>query len=260
MANLEGIDEQSLDWLRCFDTMFIIDDSAAMAPYWKDVQHLIEKVAPICAKHDPDGIDLYFVNHKPGGLLGQFKSIRKTGYTRIGGFVGGMLLTEKGKEVSSIFTEKVKPAGKCNIGARLGKLLEWYIEKFKAGEESAALNLIVLTAGAFDDDIKTPIVNIARELDAANAPPHQVGIQLFRLGGANIERQKTFDYLDDELHKEAKVRDIVDTVTYRGAGEGELSGDELLKVVLGAVVKKLDTRSSELRLNGGAQVLRAERD
>lgn len=62
MANLDGIDEQSLDWLRCFDTMFIIDDSAAMAPYWKDVQHLIEKVAPICAKHDPDGIDLYFVN------------------------------------------------------------------------------------------------------------------------------------------------------------------------------------------------------
>lgn len=140
-----------------------------------------------------------------------------------------------------------------------GKLLEWYIEKFKAGEESAALNLIVLTAGAFDDDIKTPIVNIARELDAANAPPHQVGIQLFRLGGANIERQKTFDYLDDELYKEAKVRDIVDTVTYRGAGEG-LSGDELLKVVLGAVVKKLDSRSSELQLSGQAQVLRAERE
>lgn len=64
MANLDGIDEQSLDWLRCFDTMFIIDDSAAMVPYWKDVQHLIEKVAPICAKHDPDGIDLYFVNRE----------------------------------------------------------------------------------------------------------------------------------------------------------------------------------------------------
>lgn len=64
MANLDGIDEQSLDWLRCFDTMFIIDDSAAMAPYWKDVQHLIEKVAPICAQHDPDGIDLYFVNRE----------------------------------------------------------------------------------------------------------------------------------------------------------------------------------------------------
>lgn len=30
-----------------------------------------------------------------------------------------MLLTEKGKEVSSLFTEKVKPAGKCNIGTRL---------------------------------------------------------------------------------------------------------------------------------------------
>lgn len=260
MAAPEGINEQALDWLRCFDTMFVVDDSAAMAPYWADVQQLIEKVAPICAKHDPDGIDLYFINHKPGGFLGQFKSIRKTGYTRIGGFVGGMLLTEKGKEVSSIFTEKVKPAGKCHIGARLGKLLDWYVEKFKAGEESAALNLIVVTAGAFDDDIKAPIVKVARELDAANAPAHQVGIQLFRLGGPNVERQKTFEYLDDELHKEAKTRDIVDTVTYRGTAEGGMSGDDLLKVVLGAVVNKLDTRSSELRLDGNAPVTRAERD
>ncbi|ROW15592.1 hypothetical protein VPNG_02143 [Cytospora leucostoma] len=260
MAAPEGINEQSLDWLRCFDTMFVIDDSAHMAPYWGDVQQLIEKVAPICAKHDPDGIDLYFVNHKPGGLLGQFKSVRKTGYTRIGGFVGGMLLTDKGKEVSTIFTDKVKPAGKCHIGARLGGLLEWYVKKFKAGEENAALNLIVLTAGAFDDDIKAPIVHIARELDAINAPAHQVGIQLFRLGGPNVERQKTFEYLDDELYKEAKVRDIVDTVTYRGPAEGGMSSDDLLKVVLGAVVNKLDTRSSELQLDGQAPVTRAERD
>lgn len=103
-------------------------------------------------------------------------------------------------------------------------------------------------------------MHIARELDAINAPAHQVGIQLFRLGGPNVERQKTFEYLDDELYKEAKVRDIVDTVTYRGPAEGGMSNDDLLKVVLGAVVNKLDTRSSELRLDGTAPVTRAERD
>lgn len=143
---------------------------------------------------------------------------------------------------------------------RSGKLLDWYVEKFKAGEESAALNLIVLTAGAFDDDIKTPIVKVARELDEIKAPAHQVGIQLFRLGGPNIERQKTFEYLDDELYKEAKVRDIVDTVTYRGSADGGMSSDDLLKVVLGAVVNRLDSRSSELHLDSQAPGMRADRD
>lgn len=253
--------DKTLEQLRCFDTMFLVDDSAHMQPYWGDVKALIESIAPICAKHDADGIDLYFVNHQPGGFLSRLPgrhSIRKSGYTHIGGFVGNMLLTSKGKQVGAIFDE-VKPAGKCNMGARLGGLLKWYCDRFQAGEEKAALNLVVLTAGAFDDDVKAPLIQAARVLDELKAPSHQVGVQLFRLGGPNIQRQKTLQHLDDELHKEAGTRDIVDTVTWNGHGQ-DMSEDELLKVVLGAVIKKIDMRSTELNFDPSAPLARAERE
>ncbi|KAH7111178.1 hypothetical protein B0J13DRAFT_631887 [Dactylonectria estremocensis] len=252
--------ENTLRQLRCFDTMFLVDDSEHMQPYWPDVKTLIERVAPICAKHDPDGIDLYFVNHRPGGVLAKLpgvQSIRKSGYTHIGGFVGSMLLTSKGKQVGAIF-DSIKPAGKCNMGARLGALLKWYCDKYTAGDEKAALNIVVLTAGQFDDDIKAPLIQAAKVLDDAKAPTHQAGVQLFRLGGPNVVRQKTLQHLDDELHKEAGTRDIVDTVTWSGHGES-MSDDELLKVVLGAVIKKIDVRASELHLDNAAPGTRAER-
>ncbi|KAJ3512415.1 hypothetical protein NM208_g15326 [Fusarium decemcellulare] len=54
--------EKTLLQLRCFDTMFLVDDSEAMQPYWPEVSTLIERIAPICAKHDPDGVDLPFEN------------------------------------------------------------------------------------------------------------------------------------------------------------------------------------------------------
>ncbi|KAI1037639.1 hypothetical protein LB503_009409 [Fusarium chuoi] len=253
--------EKTLLQLRCFDTMFLVDDSEAMQPYWSEIKTLIERIAPICAKHDPDGVDLYFVNHRPGGVLAKLpglQSIRKSGYTHIGGFVGSMLLTSKGKQVGSIF-DSVKPAGKCNMGSRLGGLLKWYCDKYTTGEEKAALNIVVLTAGQFDDDIKTPLINAARTLDEAKAPIHQAGVQLFRLGGPNLERQKTLQHLDDELHKEAGTRDIVDTVTWSGHGTS-MSDDELLKVVLGAVIKKIDMRASELHLDEQAPTSRADRE
>jgi hypothetical protein len=186
------------------------------------------------------------------------QSIRKSGYTHIGGFAGSMLLTSKGKQVGTIF-DKVQPAGKCNMGARLGGLLKWYCDKFTGGEEKAALNIIVLTAGKFDDDIKTPLIQAARTLDEAKAPIHQAGVQLFRLGGPDLERQKTLQHLDDELHKEAATRDIVDTVTWSGHGT-TMSDDELLKIVLGAVIKRIDIRASELHLDDLAPTARAERE
>lgn len=45
--------------------------------------------------------------------------------------------------------------------------------------------------------------------------------------------------LDDELED---VRDIVDTVTWEGGQVGKLSGDQMLKLCLGAVVKRLDRK------------------
>lgn len=171
-------------------------------------------------------------------------SFRKSGYRHLGGRAAGA------EGVSALF-DKVKPSGKCNLGARLSKLLSWYCDKLKADEEGAALNLIVITAGQFDDDIKKPLVDVAKTLDAMGVPEHQVGIQLFQIGQPSAETKRTFEYLDDELHQEAHTRDIVDTTTWSGAA-GRLSSDDLVKVVLGAVVKKLDERKDKLNLNASA--------
>lgn len=247
----DGIDVddygETLAFLRCFDTMFLVDDSAAMAPYWADVKALLERITPICAKYDPDGIDVFFLNHKPKGLLSNM-SFRRSGYRHIGG--------DTIETVAAVFN-RVKPSGKCNMGARLSKLLHWYCNMLKQDEEGAALNLIIITTGSFDDDIKVPLVNVAKLLDDMQVPEHQVGVQLFQIGQPSPEVARTFEYLDDELCKETGTRDIVDTTSWTGQ-PGSLSTDDLLKVVLGAVVKKLDERSKKLDLNTAAPVKRLD--
>lgn len=242
---------ETLAFLRCFDTIFLVDDSAAMAPYWDEVNALLERITPITAKYDPDGIDIFFLNHRPSGLLSSM-SVRKSGYRNIGAFGEHDSIETKDKSTVRGIFNRVKPAGKCNLGARLAKILSWYCEKLKAEEEGSALNLIVITAGAFDDDIKTPLVNVAKMLDQMKAPEHQVGIQLFQIGNRTPEVQRTFEYLDDQLHKDAETRDIVDTTSWSSSQKGSLSTDDLLKVVLGAVIKKLDERKSALDLDRAA--------
>lgn len=248
-----GIDvnnyDETLSFLRCFDTMFIVDDSAHMAPYWKEVGRLLETLSAICAGHDPDGIDIYFINHRPKSLLPGLVSVRRSGYRGIGG------PDARGETASSVFG-KVKPGGKCCLGARLSKILRWYCDKLRADDENAALNLIVLTAGVFEDDVRTPLVEVARMLDDLRMPAHQVGIQLFQVGQGDEAVKQTFQYLDDELHKETRTRDIVDTTTWSGE-TGSLSFDDLLKVVLGSVVKKLDTRTTALAYKASVRKKRA---
>ncbi|KAI0017125.1 hypothetical protein F4780DRAFT_782559 [Xylariomycetidae sp. FL0641] len=258
----EGVDTddygETLGFLRCFDTVFVVDDSEAMAPYWNDVKALLERITPITAKYDPNGIDIFFLNHRPKGLLSGM-SFRRSGYRNIGGY-GNQDADDQSKDkhtVHGIFN-RVKPSGKCNLGARLTKILDWYVGKLKAEQEDAALNLIVITAGHFSDDIKTPLINVAKQLDQMDVPEHQVGIQLFQIGQPSPEVQQTFQYLDDELHIEARTRDIVDTTTWTGQ-PGSLSSDDLLKVVLGAVVKKLDEKKGALDLNN-APMRRSDRD
>ena len=55
--------------------------------------------------------------------------------------------------------------------------------------------------------------------------------------------------LDDELATIAKtpdLRDIVDTVPFTSAAGAQLTGDGILKVVLGAVHRRLDGKKSDL--------------
>ena len=122
----------------------------------------------------------------------------------------------------------------------------------KVDKETKPLNIIVITDGEPSDEVDTVIIQAAKRLDRMDAAPYQLGIQFFQVGnepGAKAALEK----LDDGLSA-GGIRDIVDTVTWTGgnsASEGGvgLTGDAILKVVLGSVVKRLDRQraSGEIR-------------
>ncbi|KAI2619776.1 hypothetical protein GGS26DRAFT_571814 [Hypomontagnella submonticulosa] len=222
-----------LAFLQYFETLFIIDDSSHMKRQWSDVSALIQAVAPVCLEYDENGIDVYFINHRPT-LYFPGMSVRKSGYNHI-----GKVHSDTGKRDStqSIF-RNVKPGGKCKLGARLKKILSWYIEQLKADPQRPPLNVIVITAGITDDDFTVPLIEAAKELDAMKAPLHQLGVMLFQLGD-DEEARSRFEHADDEMWKKANTRDIVDTVTWRG-WPASFGSDDMVKAVLGAVSKKMD--------------------
>ena len=113
------------------------------------------------------------------------------------------------------------------------------------------MNLIVLTDGVPSDDVESVLLSAAKKLDKLDAPPFQVGVQFFQVGNEEGAKE-ALEELDDGLSElvEGGVRDIVDTVTWTGgrsSSEGGigLTGDAILKVCLGSVIRRLDRRSRQ---------------
>ncbi|KAK7975439.1 hypothetical protein PG989_013902 [Apiospora arundinis] len=233
-------DKDPFAFLEVFDTVFLIDDSESMKQHWHEVIALICAVVPICCERDHNGIDLYFLNHRPRGYS-FFSSVEKSGYRNIGIAVGSPLQSDN---VAGIF-HQVKPQGRCKLGARLKEiLLNKYIKEYSFLTRyhnnrhcKRPMNLIVVTAGHREDSIYDTLAAAARELDRVNAPSHQAGVQLFQIG--NDPRVAAGLKADDDMYKKEGTRDMVDTVTWNGK-PGVLSADGVLKVVLGAVSRSLD--------------------
>jgi uncharacterized protein YegL len=241
--------EDPYSFLATFDTTLLIDDSGSMAGRsWREVAQALSTILPIVTKHDSDGIDIYFLNHKssnPGELS---NGIAAGGYRSI----------KRAETVHEIF-ERVRPQGGTPTGIRVHNILKPYLTKLEKdigeGKETKPLNLIVLTDGVPSDDVESVLLSAAKKLDKLDAPPFQVGVQFFQVGNEEGAKE-ALEELDDGLSElvDGGVRDIVDTVTWTGgssASEGGvgLTGDAVLKVVLGSVVKRLDRRraSGEVR-------------
>ncbi|KAF5879678.1 putative von willebrand factor protein [Botrytis fragariae] len=198
--------------LSTFDTVLLIDDSTSMGWYthptaWEQVFFALQTIAPIITTYDADGIDVYFMNHKSKHKGNENEGIAGTGYYNI-------------QNAASV-EERAK-------------------KELKAGREVKPLNLIVITDGAASDDPESEIVKVARELDDLDAPLTQVGIQFFQVGRV-AEAKQALEDLDDALEHRYKIRDMVDTVTWNGRDtEAGLTGDGIVKAVLGAIIKRLD--------------------
>ncbi|KAF8430796.1 hypothetical protein BGX38DRAFT_1137320 [Terfezia claveryi] len=235
--------EDYLSILKNFDTIFLIDDSPSMLyeNRWDDTTAALASISEIATKYDSDGIDIYFLNSPEKDATG----------------------VQSPEKVLEIFRSGLpREGGSTPLGSRLDGILRGYLDRYtRAREEATAatttpaafsqkiselikpLNIVVLTDGDATDDPESVIVSVARELDRLNAPLAQVGIQMFQVGG-DPEAEEFLRGLDDDLVAVYGVRDMVDTTPYRGAGEGNFTGEEMLKVLVGAVNRRVDRRGN----------------
>lgn len=223
-------------FLSTFDTLFLIDDSGSMAGRsWRETVAALQWITPVCTAHDADGIDIHFLNHAADDPT-RYRNITST------------------EMVQHIFNT-VTPQGGTPTGIRLHHILKPYLQRFKANPAGTKpLNIVVITDGVPSDDVESVIINAAKQLDKLDAPAWQVGIQFFQVGnepGAAAALQE----LDDELADAAGgIRDMVDTFPFRVTGQGrssrgaatggELTGESLMKAVLGSVIRRLDRKQA----------------
>jgi hypothetical protein len=194
---------------------------------WRQTADALMTITPVCTAHDEDGVDIYFLNQAE---LPGHRNVKSAG------------------AVQQIFNS-VRPGGATLTGMRLQRILRDYTTAYeKAPETTKPINIICITDGAPSDDVERPIIKAAQKLDKLDAPPWQVGIQFFQVGN-DAEATTHLKQLDDELADIAgddELRDMVDTVPFTNAEGARLSGDGILKVVLGAVTRRLDRKSKEL--------------
>ncbi|KAK1955936.1 hypothetical protein LY78DRAFT_707921 [Colletotrichum sublineola] len=134
---------------------------------------------------------------------------------------GGYYGIRRAETVHEIFTT-VRPCGATPTGQRLNAILRPHLqllERKNDVESVKPINIIVITDGAPSDDVESTIISAAKKLDKLDAPMHQVGVRV-----------------------DGDLRDMVDTVTWENGNWGVLTADSILKVVLGAVVRRLDRR------------------
>lgn len=193
---------------------------------WRETALALETITPICTAHDADGIDIFFLNHA------DYPSHHNV---------------LNSASVSEIF-QSVRPRGGTPTGQRLSSILKPYLKKLERNPETTKpVNLICITDGEPSDDVESVLISAAKKLDKLDAPAWQVGVQFFQVG-RDEEAKKHLRQLDDELAEisgDGDLRDIVDTVPFQGAEGTFLTGDGILKVVLGAVNRRLDRKKSK---------------
>lgn len=232
-------EEDPYAFLSTFDTVFLIDDSGSMyGSSWRETRDVLKAIAPVCAAHDADGLDVYFLNTR----------------NPKGDPAGGFLNITSADTVSNLFAT-VRPSGATPTGKRLQQIINPYLTNFekamkaKGGDAEATgikpINVIVVTDGVPTDDPETVLLSFAKRLDRIDAPPYQLGVQFFQVGNEKGAREALLE-LDDNLGREADagVRDIVDTTTWdqTQGSRPVLTMDGMLKAVLGSVVKRLDRK------------------
>lgn len=208
----------------------LIDDSGSMAgSRWTETRDALKTITPTCTAYDADGIDIFFLNSRDTASNHNITSAAL---------------------VEQVFN-RVRPSGVTPTGQRLHAILEPYLDKYKKAAKDnkpKPMNLICITDGVPTDDVEGPLIQAARRLDKMNAPAWQVGVQFFQVGRDKAAREH-LQTLDDDLESAAgkvELRDMVDTVPFTDNAGARLTGDGILKVVLGGVNRRQDRKTKDI--------------
>ncbi|KAL0950079.1 hypothetical protein HGRIS_010083 [Hohenbuehelia grisea] len=219
--------ENPLELLRKYDTVILLDDSGSMnGTKWEEACKALSGLADIAGQYDTDGIELHFLNNEYAGA----SNLRN------------------GFQVNELFAQ-VRPSGMTPIGDRLECLMREYLRKAEKAEKEGKLefikpiNYLVITDGRPSDDPESVIMAVAQRLDDGHFPLTQLGIQFVQIGQDSTAR-KYLTELDDDLTRKHKVRDIVDT-TPCTVTNGKISSEVLMKILLGAINRRIDREGIE---------------
>lgn len=194
--------------LRTYDTVFLVDDSPSMRGYnWDLVKEILDYSTTVATHYDPDGIDVHFLNN----IRSNMDNVRDS-------------------EVAGRIHHNIDLQGATPMLDQLSRHLDNYLFRFQENRHVLnykGYNLIILTDGEPDHESEDPddisdhedarkhmpvyrmirkkIVEIARELDKANAASSQVGIQFCQIGDADHVKE-FFEYLDDHVKKKFKLK------------------------------------------------------
>ncbi|KAL9044597.1 MAG: hypothetical protein Q9214_002280 [Letrouitia sp. 1 TL-2023] len=234
-------EEDKLAILKQCDTVFLVDDSPSMRGRgWELVQQILEYSMTVATWYDRNGIDVHFFNDwdsNQNELNDHEKAIR--------------------------VLKSVDLNGDSPLYDQLCRHLDDYWSRFeKDGRklEFKNYNLIILTDGEPKEEyessdeisdqedarknkaafrmIRKKIVDVARQLDKANARPKQIGIQFCQIGD-DRDANVFFQYLDNDIKRNYKLkRDMVDTI--KCVSELDLTPEWYEKLLLGGIDKRLD--------------------
>ncbi|QRV78950.1 von willebrand factor type A domain protein [Ceratobasidium sp. AG-Ba] len=204
-------------YLRKYDSVFLVDDSGSMAGQrWTEACGALKFISEEALQYDADGIGLLFLN----------SPLRAENL--------------KGEDELQKILNNVSASGGTPTGARLDVVLGDYIRKLDAAVNTPAygaikpLDLIVITDGEPTDDPKPVLEKWAGHLDAKKHHPNIVGIQFVQIGDVASATAALI-----ELTK-GKVRSMVDTVPYNG----NFTPEKLARVLLGAVMPSIRAKQN----------------
>ncbi|KAF8873687.1 hypothetical protein BD779DRAFT_1568997, partial [Infundibulicybe gibba] len=206
------------NYLRYYDTVFLIDDSGSMnettsgITKWVECLNALDGIARKAVIYDDDGIEYYFFNNVQVIKLKDFPNVAAVGnslraLTAYGGTPTGSKVRERLETHLAVLARTIGTPAYARV---------------------KPLDLIVITDGSpnSDDQPLPVIVEIAARMKAAGYHPNAIGIQFVQIGndpGAEASLQT--------MAEATNVGSMVDTVPYKSA----LTADELERILLGGL-------------------------